>query len=106
MCSKPRVQTQVFYEQAPATIPCNHKVSRVLNRHSEQLSQWYPPTLQLFDLKFFRSTEMLKELADEYLIILQLGSNIVSGRIFQHTEKSQRNIKWAKEGHISINNKL
>lgn len=49
---------------------------------------------------------MLKELADEYLIILQLGSNIVSGRIFQHTEKSQRNIKWAKEGHVSMNNKL
>jgi len=49
---------------------------------------------------------MLKELDDEYLIILQLGSNIVSGRIFQHTEKLQRNSKWAKEGHFSINNKL
>lgn len=49
---------------------------------------------------------MLKELYDEYLIILQLGSDIVSGRNFQHTEKLQRNSKWAKEGHFSINNKL
>lgn len=49
---------------------------------------------------------MLKELDSECLIILQLGSKIiVIGRVLQHIEKLQINIKWAKEGHFSINNK-